>query len=273
MRISLPIWAIALGLAASSMPAVSQKAESAQAAIPHEIGAAKLIVDDAEVSKKYFETYFGMAEVRRFTAPAYNEPIMGYGDGARLALFAATTNEGVKKSAYPVALVYTPDFDAMTKRIEDAGHAIRHLPAAQSGTYKIAIAQDPSGNAIEILSRPGQPAAVGGSKLIVADREKAEAWFTKVFDVQPTRRFQTASYDEVLLGFGKGAFLALFQPLQEDPLPKSRYPVVAIYTSDFDAVKARVDAEGLGSRVIPSDTMNIIVAQDPSGNAVEIIAR
>lgn len=263
-------WVLGGGIASAQ----EFKVAAAESAGPsYSIGAAKLIVEDAETSKSFFETYFGMKEIRSYDTETCHEPIMGYEQGARLALFAATTSENLKRGAYPVALVYTPDVESMTKRMEDAGFPIRHLPAAQSGTYHIAIANDPSGNVIEIISGPDKPAEVGASKLIVADREKAEAWFTNVFGVKPTRRIQTVTYDEVLLGFRDGAFLASFQPLQEDLLSKSRYPVVAIYTSDYEAVKARVDEAELGSRHLGSDTTRVDIAQDPSGNAVEIIGR
>jgi catechol 2,3-dioxygenase-like lactoylglutathione lyase family enzyme len=148
------------------------------------------------------------------------------------------------------------------------------LDAAQTGTFKIAIAQDPSGNAIELLARPGKW-AVGGAKLIVSDRQKAEEFYSKVFDAVPGQRFKTSVYDEVLMNFGDGPFLALFQPLAEPALTKSRYPVVAIYSSEFEAVVQRLTDLRLGYREVPNSRsgMRIIVATDPAGNAIEIIRR
>jgi hypothetical protein len=77
------------------------------------------------------------------------------------------------------------------------------------------------------------------------------------------------------MDFGAGPWLALFQPKAEAPLPKSRYPVVAIYTSEFDAVLARIQEIGLGFREVKTGTPNqrIIIAKDPAGNAVEVISR
>ena len=66
------------------------------------------------------------------------------------------------------------ELDAVVERAEKAGHPIRRLATGASG-LQIAIAKDPSGNAVEILSRPGDY-AVGGSKLIVDDRAEAEAF-------------------------------------------------------------------------------------------------
>lgn len=241
----------------------------------HIVGVAKLIVKDAAASKAYYEQYFGMKEVAYYSGKdVYVEPIMGYDGGARLALFQPLAEAELKKPAAPVALIYTPDFEAMVKRLEDAKQRVFRLPAAQSGAFKIAIARDPSGNAIEILARDGKPVEVGGSKLIVDDRAKAEAWFAKVFEAKPGPRYVTAGYDEVLMLFGAGPFLALYQPKNEAPLPKSQFPVVAIYTHEFDAVLQRVKDAGLGYREVKtsSPTLRIVIAKDPAGNGVEIIS-
>jgi predicted enzyme related to lactoylglutathione lyase len=259
------------GIAVAQQPAAGPKPEAS----PHTIGAAKLIIGDVKQNQEFYEKMFGLKEVNHYSAEGvYDEPIMGFGEGARLALFSPKTEAPLKKSQYPVALIYTPDFDGLTKRIEDAKQPLLRLPASQSGPFRIAITRDPSGNAIEILARPGK-AEVGGSKLIVDDRQKAEDFYARIFQVKPGQRFKTAAYDEVLMNFGEGPFLALFQPKNEPPLPKSRFPVVAIYTNDFDAVFKRIIAEGLGYREVKTSTPNlrIIVAKDPAGNAIEIISR
>ena len=65
------------------------------------------------------------------------------------------------------------------------------------------------------------------------------------------------------------------QPLAEPALPKSKYPVVAIYSAEFDAVLRRLADLKLGYREVPSSRpgLRIIVATDPAGNAIEIIRR
>jgi predicted enzyme related to lactoylglutathione lyase len=242
----------------------------------HIIGAAKLIIGDVKANQTYYEQMFGMKEVSHYSAKGvYEEPIMGFSEGARLALFSPLAEAPLKKSQFPVALIYTPDFEGVVKRIEDAKQPITRLPASQSSTFKIAIARDPSGNAIEIFSRPTGILEVGGSKLIVDDRQKAEDFFAKVFGATAGQRYNTATYDEVIMQFGAGPFLALFQPKAEAPLPKSSAPVVAIYTSDFDGVLKRVTELGLGYRDVKSSTPDtrIIIAKDPAGNSVEIIRR
>jgi catechol 2,3-dioxygenase-like lactoylglutathione lyase family enzyme len=240
----------------------------------HIIGSAKLIIGDVKENQTFFETVFGMKEVSHYSSKgAYEEPIMGFESGGRLALFHSLTEAPLTKSQFPVALIYTPDLEGVIKRLDDNKYKYQRLPQAQSSTFKIAIARDPSGNAIEILSREGKPFEVGGSKLIVDDRQKAEDFYVRIFGAKPGQRYVTPTYDEVLMGFGEGPFLALFQPKAEAPLPKSQSPVVAIYTKEFDAVLKRVTDAGLGYREVKSSspTTRIIVAKDPAGNSVEII--
>jgi catechol 2,3-dioxygenase-like lactoylglutathione lyase family enzyme len=251
-------------------------ADGADAPVPlNRIAAVKLIVGDVKENQSYFETMFGMKEVDHYGDKVlYDEPIMGFDDGAHLALFSPKQEPQLKRSAFPVVLIYTPDLKGLVIRMQDAKYPVRMLDAAQSGPFQIAIAHDPSGNAIELLARPGNW-AVGGAKLIVSDRQKAEEFYSKVFNAKPGQRYKTPAYDEVLMNMGDGPFLALFQPLVEAPLPKSKYPVVAIYTSEFEAVVKRVTDAGLGYREVPTGRtdLRIVVATDPAGNAVEIIRR
>jgi catechol 2,3-dioxygenase-like lactoylglutathione lyase family enzyme len=250
-------------------------AQSADAPMPlNKIGAVKLIIGDVKENQSYFEQMFGMKEIDHYHDAAYDEPIMGFDGGAHLALFSPKLEPPLEKSAYPVALFYTPDLDGLVKRLQDAKHPVRMLDAAQTGTLKIAIARDPSGNAVELVARAGNW-AVGGSKLIVSDRQKAEAFYAKVFNATPGQRFKTPMYDEVLMKLGDGPFLALFQPLAEPALAKSKYPVVAIYSSEFEAVVQRLADVGVGYREVPTGRpgQRIVVATDPAGNAVEIIRR
>jgi catechol 2,3-dioxygenase-like lactoylglutathione lyase family enzyme len=266
----------ALSAAASCLIAWQALPVAAQehSEMPNTIAAAKLIIGDVTQNQAFYEQMFGMKEVNHYRLKdQYDEPIMGFEDGAHVALFSPLAAAPLKKSQYPVAVLYTPDLDGVVKRLQEAKSPVQRLDAAQTGTLQIAITRDPSGNAIELVSRAGKW-EVGGSKLIVDDRQKAEDFFTKVFGATAGRRYKNAAYDEVLMNFGTGPFLALFQPLSESPLPKSPYPVVAIYTSEFDAVLKRVTDAGLGYREVSSNPqMKIIVAKDPAGNAVEIIKR
>jgi catechol-2,3-dioxygenase len=264
----------ALGGASAAEQKSAMPAAKIDAPLPHRIGAAKLIIGDVKQTQAFYESMFGMKEVAHYSGKdVYDEPIMGFAAGARLALFSPLAEPQLKKSQYPVALIYVPELEPVASKIEGAKYTLRRLPPSQSATFKIAIATDPSGNQIEILERAGKPMEVGGSKLIVDSREKAETFYAKVFGVQPTARYKTAAYDEVLMGFGAGAWLALFEPKSEAPLPKSEFPVIAIYTSDFEGVLARIKEIGLGYRDVKTSSpkARIIIAKDPAGNAVEVI--
>jgi predicted enzyme related to lactoylglutathione lyase len=217
---------------------------------------------------------FGMKELNRCISPnVYDESIMGFADGPHLAIFAPLAEAPIKKSKYPVALIFTPDLDGVIARMEAAKYSVMRLPEGTLGAFKIAVAYDPSGNAIEMFSRSGKW-EVGGSKLIVDDLQKAEAFFTKIFNATPGKRFATPAYDEVIMTLGAGPFLALFHPLDEAPLPKSQFPVIAIYTMEFDAVLNRVKEMGLGYRDLKTSAVaaRVIIAKDAAGNAIEIIS-
>lgn len=261
-----------LYVAACGVAVADEKPASA-----HVVGIAKLIVDDLEVSQTYYERMFGMTEERRYDyAPeVFVESIMKFSDtDARLALFEPRAEQPLAKSQFPVVLIYTPEYDAVTKRIEQAGYRVRHLSAAEAGPYRIAMTRDPSGNTVEIFSRPGHY-EVGGSKLIVNDRSAAEAFYQDLLGVAPGNRFQTDDYDEVLMNFGSGPFLALFEPKNEEPLPKSRFPVTAIYSSVFDDVVAKLEKDGIEFRAVSTSSpdLRIVIFQDPAGNAIELISR
>src|SRR4051812_27182966 len=73
---------MAIGIAATA--AWSQ--EKKMSASPHSIGSAKLIVSDLKKTQAFYEQMFGMKEVGHYNSPAYDEPIMGFESGARLAL-------------------------------------------------------------------------------------------------------------------------------------------------------------------------------------------
>ena len=256
--------------------AAAQEAPNAVATI----GAAKLIVDDLVETQAFYETLFGMQEVRRYDydLDTFEETIMGFGSGARLALFAPNheVEKPLKKSQFPVVLIYSPEFDAVMSKLVEMEIPHRTIPTGENGP-KIVIARDPSGNAVEVYGVDGGEYKVGGSKLIVDDRPKAEAFYKHIFNAQSGQVYAAKGvYDEVLMDFQSGGtWLALFQPLAEDPLPKSRFPLTAFYTTDYDNVLARLEKEGYGYRTVATKTpgLRIVIARDPSGNAIEIIAR
>jgi len=252
--------------------AVAQDSESPAAAkIPHYIGAPKLIIDDLDRAENFYKHFLGMQEIRRIdqNLEVFDETIMGYGAGARLALFEPNTNaeKPLLKSRHPVVLFNVPNFETVTENLIKAGYPMRSFVSGTSG-LSIGITEDPSGNVVEIIARGDSP-NVGGSKLIVRNRQQAEDFYSRVFQIKPLRYYKADAYDEVLMDFGDGPFLALFESKVEPQLKKSRFPVVAIYTEEYAEVIARLDKEGLDKREYQPG--RIMIAQDPSGNAIEII--
>lgn len=253
-----------------SMTGEAQEA-AASASSPHSVRTTKFTIGDVDPNTAFYVEMLGMSEVNRFVAEGrLVEPFMGFGDpGQRIGLLSYTEKEAIQKSPYPVSVIYTGEFDELVKRFEAAQYPLLLLPTSDTGGVRIAIATDPSGNAIEVVDRPGEP-GVAGSRLIVDDRQKAEEFFLRVFGsgVKPGQRFETDAFDEVLLDFGEGMFVALFEPKGVAPLEKSDHPVVAIYTTEFDAVIERVKAEGHGYL---EWRPHVYFADDPSGNVVEIV--
>ena len=256
-----------------SADAAGQEAPASESAPPpHVVRTVKYTVGDVDENTAFYEKMVGMTEMNRYVAEGrLVEPFLGFGDAEhRLGLLSYTQREGLEKSPYPVAVIYTAEFDEMVARFEAAQNPLFLLPSTDTGGLRIAIATDPSGNAVEIVDRADMP-AVGGSRLIVDDRQKAEEFFLRIFGetaVTPGQRFETEEFDEVVMDFGGEMFVALFEPKGVAPLPKSTHPVVAIYTTEIDAIIQRVKAEGFGYTEFRP---GVFMVNDPSGNVVEIV--
>ncbi|MBT73760.1 MAG: hypothetical protein CMQ15_17295 [Gammaproteobacteria bacterium] len=260
------------GLILLASPLYGQDGETFDS--PHFISAPKLIVDDLGRAENFYKTFLGVQELRRIDTnlESFDETIMGYGQGASVALFEPNPNveTALPKSQHPVVLFNTPHLRAITDRLEATGYPVRYIGSETSEGLFIGITEDPAGNVVEIVSRGDTP-NVGGSKLIVRDRQESEDFYSSVFSVPPLRYYKSDSYDEVLMNFGDGPFLALFESKIEPQLAKSRFPVVAIRTSDYDGVIARLKQEGVEMTEFTFGNSTITTARDPSGNIIEII--
>ncbi len=104
--------------------------------------------------------------------------------------------------------------------------------------------------------------------MIVDDLPTAEEFFVRIFGAEPGQRIETDTFDEVFMDVGEGMFVALFEPKGAGPQPKSDHPVVAIYSTEYDAVLERVKAGGLRVRERGD---RVLFADDPSGNVVEVV--
>ncbi len=262
------------GLVLLVNPLLGQDRESFTS--PHSIVAPKLIVDDLGRAENFYKTFLGVKEINRIDSnlEVFDETILGYGQGANIALYEPNPNveRPLPKSQHPVVLFNTPHLRAITDRLEATGYPVRYIGSETSAGLFIGITEDPAGNVVEIVSRGDTP-NVGGSKLIVSNRKESEDFYSRVFNVPPLRYYKSDSYDEVLMNFGEGPFLALFESKVEPQLTKSQAPVVAIATSDYDGVVSRLKQEGVEMSEIVFGALTITIAQDPSGNAIEIIRR
>ena len=237
---------------------------------PHTVTTTKFTIDDVAISKTFYEDLVGMPELRRFVDEGrLVEPFMGWSENGRMGLLAYAEQETVKKSPYPVSVVFLPDLDVVGARFAAARQPFEVLSGEATGGMRLAIVTDPSGNVIELVEREGPP-AVGGARLIVEDRAAAEEFFVRMFGAEPGQRIETDTFDEVFMNVGAGMFVALFEPKGAGPLPKSENPVVAIYSTEFDAILERTKAGGLRVR---ERSAGMFLADDPSGNVVEVVRR
>ncbi len=262
-----------VGLIALIMPVSAY----AQQSHPHTVRTTKFTIENVDESTSFYEDLIGMIEIDRFEADgSLIEPFMAFGDdGKRIGLLAFNEHESLKKSSHPVSIVVVPSLDNIVRRFNDANYPITTYTgavsagfgASEAGGVNTAIVHDPSGNGIELIETGGR-ATVAGARLIVSDRKMAEDFFVRIFDVTPGERIQTGTYDEVVLDFGEGMFIALFEPKDEPPLPKSEHPTVAIYSTKADEVLERLKAEDVEVQEFGGF---MFLAKDPSGNVIEIV--
>ena len=249
----------------------------AQQSDPHTVRTTKFTIKDVEESTLFYEDLIGMTEIDRFEADSgLVEPFMAFSDdGKRIGLLRFDEYENIQKSKHPVSVVVVPSLDNIIRRFNAANYPITTYTgavsagfgASEGGGVNTAIVHDPSGNGVELIETGGR-ASVAGARLIVSDRKEAEDFFVRIFDVTPGERIQTGDYDEVVLDFGEGMFVVLFEPKDEPPLPKSEHPTVAIYSTEADEVLERMKAEGLEIQEFGGF---IFLAKDPSGNVIEIV--
>ena len=249
----------------------------AQQSDPHTVRTTKFTIKDVEESTLFYEDLIGMTEIDRFEADSgLVEPFMAFSDdGKRIGLLRFDEYENIQKSKHPVSVVVVPSLDNIIRRFNAANYPITTYTgavsagfgASEGGGVNTAIVHDPSGNGVELIETGGR-ASVAGARLIVSDRKEAEDFFVRIFDVTPGERIQTGDYDEVVLDFGDGMFVVLFEPKDEPPLPKSEHPTVAIYSTEADEVLERMKAEGLEVQEFGGF---IFLAKDPSGNVIEIV--
>lgn len=251
-------------------------AEKVQHTSAHTIAAPKVIVGDLKLSEDYYKTFYGMQAHSTIDTyvDEFEETLLVDVNGTLLALYKVvpSVEMPLKKSQHPVVLFNTEDLKDITDPLETAGFTVEYFGEEEGDDLYIAFTKDPAGNVVEIISKNAGATVISGSKLNVDNRQQAEDFYSRIFSVVPLMYFEKeGDYDEVLMNFGAGPFLALFESKTEPPLPKSKFPVVAITTTDYNQVIARLKLEGLPTKEL--EPGNLMLANDPSGNVIEIIRR
>ncbi len=147
----------------SAMVIVSALSTVAQAAGPGvSLNAARVGAKDAASIAKFYETAFGLQEVRRFELPGGVEILMNFGATAD----AAKANQGAEivvmhrdsdevHDTIPHLIFTVTDINATVAALKAAGGKMESEPKefGKSGIM-IGIAIDPAGNRIEMIQQP-----------------------------------------------------------------------------------------------------------------------
>jgi len=125
------------------------------------INSTRIAAKDSVAVAQFYETAFGMHETGRLQGSGGPELFINFGDTVE----AAKANKGQPiviqhrdsdEVKDPVAhvILNVKEMSATISAIKAAGGAIVTEPRSQKGTVFIAIAVDPAGNRIELISRP-----------------------------------------------------------------------------------------------------------------------
>jgi predicted enzyme related to lactoylglutathione lyase len=125
------------------------------------INSTRIAAKDSVAVAKFYEAAFGMHETNRLQGSGGPELFVNFGDTVE----AAKANKGQPiviqhrdsddvHDAVAHVILNVKDMSATLAAIKAAGGTIATEPRSQKGTVFIAIAVDPAGNRIELISRP-----------------------------------------------------------------------------------------------------------------------
>src|SRR5262249_34902294 len=141
-----------------ALAAAFSLASGAQAAGSVSINAARVGAKDVATVAKFYESAFGLKEVRRFEGPNLLEILMNFGDTAD----AAKANTGAQivvmnrasddpKDAVPHLIFNVTDINATVAAVNAGGGKVDSAPREFGKTgIMIGIVVDPAGNKIEL---------------------------------------------------------------------------------------------------------------------------
>ena len=111
----------------------------------------------------------------------------------------------------------------------------------------------------------------------VSDLDRSADFYTRVLGMTETQRFKLPHMDEVIVGFDKGASIALMHWTDGSQQHYRANPVkLVFYVSDAKAIAERIRADGLKVTREPAPLkgfgdMLISLAEDPDGYVVELL--
>jgi predicted enzyme related to lactoylglutathione lyase len=125
------------------------------------VNSTRIAAKDSVAVAKFYESAFGMHETNRLQGAGGPELFVNFGDTVE----AAKANKGQPiviqhrdsddvKDPVAHVILNVKDLAATIAAIKSAGGTIASEPRSQKGTVFIAIAVDPAGNRIELISRP-----------------------------------------------------------------------------------------------------------------------
>lgn len=128
------------------------------------LNASRVGAVDAAAVAKFYQTAFGLKEVRRFDLPGGVEILMNFGD----TVDAAKANTGPQivvmhrdsdevKDPIPHLILNVTDIAATIKAVTAAGGKVQQAPREFGKTgIMIGMVADPVGNIIEMIQQPKQ---------------------------------------------------------------------------------------------------------------------
>jgi len=153
--------AVAIAMA-SAMVLVSAATTAAEPAHPGvSLNAARVGAKDAASIAKFYETAFGLQEVRRFEFPGGVEVLMNFGattaaakanPGAQIVVMHRDSDDA--KDTIPHLIFTVTDINATVAALKAAGGKMDSEPKEFGKTgIMIGIAVDPAGNRIEMIQQ------------------------------------------------------------------------------------------------------------------------
>ena len=118
----------------------------------------KLVVRDSEALARFYNEVFGLIEVRRFDALAYDDPHLeiflaaGPGEGEnQIALLHYVNKPAPPPGEASIALMVDDVDAAVAAALAAGGTSVRAAQTLEEHNFRYAIIADPEGHSIEVM--------------------------------------------------------------------------------------------------------------------------